>query len=162
MQKDAVFSIRSDQDLENATAYILGHYQQAINDQRPLVVRINTKQEDRSLAQNRLYWKWLTQWANHQGTDKNTEHLFFKRKFLSLIYFRDDVKQYRATFNAVKELKLQKHRLYDQVANGLNELVTTKDANTTQFTEYLNDIHTFCLKHGCYLQTPDDLMWVIQ
>jgi hypothetical protein len=78
---------------------------------------------------------------------------------LALIYNRDDADQYRQTFAAVKVLKDQKHELYKQVADGLNELITTVDAIVDQFTEYLNDIHVFCLKHGCYLKTPDDLMY---
>ena len=105
---------------------------------------------------------WVAQWAKHQGTDKDTEHLFFKKQFLARIYHRDDVGQYRKTFAAVKVLKEQKHPMYQQVADGLNELITTTDASVDQFAEYLNDIHAFCLKHGKYLSTPDDLMFATQ
>lgn len=160
-QIQATFVLSSYNDQSKLHAFLNQHIDSAREDKKPLVVRVSQKQEDRSLAQNRLYWKWLKQWSDHQGTDKDSEHLFFKRKFLAAIYFRDDVKEYRNTFKAVKELKLQKHPLYDQVANGLNELVTTTDANTAQFTEYLNDIYAFCLKQGCYLEVPDDLKWVI-
>ena len=52
--------------------------------------------------------------------------------------------------------------MYQQVADGLNELITTTDASVEQFTEYLNDIHAFCLKHGKYLSTPDDLMFAME
>lgn len=52
--------------------------------------------------------------------------------------------------------------MYEQVASGLNELISTTDASVEQFTEYLNDIHAFCLKHGCYLSTPDDLMYALE
>ncbi|WP_336165243.1 hypothetical protein [Acinetobacter ursingii] len=160
MQK-AVFPIQSHADITKAINYMHTNYNQAINDGKPLRVVIDQKQEDRSKAQNRLYWMFLTQWAKHQGTDKDAEHLFFKRKFLATIYFRDDVKEYRNTFNAVKALKDQKHPLYSQVAAGLNELISTTDASVQQFTEYLNDIHAFCNKQGCWLETPEDLAWVI-
>ena len=53
----------------------------------------------------------------------------------------------------------QKHPMYQQVADGLNELISTTDASVEQFTEYLNDIHAFCNKQGCWLSTPDDLMY---
>ena len=33
-------------------------------------------------------------------------------------------------------------------------------SESSAITEYLNDIHAFCLKHGCYLNTPDDLMYL--
>lgn len=155
----ACFVIKSFEEVGRAIAYMHRHHAAACEGGKPLVVRIDQKQEDRSKAQNRLYWLWVSQWAKHQGTDKDAEHLFFKKQFLARIYHRDDVGQYRNTFAAVKVLKEQKHPMYQQVADGLNELITTTDASVEQFTEYLNDIHTFCLKHGKYLSTPDDLKW---
>lgn len=151
--------IKSFEEVGRAIAYMHRHHANALSDGKPLVVRIDQKQEDRSKAQNRLYWLWLSQWSKRQGTDKDTEHLFFKKQFLSRIYHRDDVGQYRKTFAAVKVLKDQKHPMYQQVADGLNELISTTDASVDQFTEYLNDIHAFCNKHGCYLHTPDNLMY---
>lgn len=156
----AAFTIKDHADITKAINFMHINYNQAINDGKPLVVRIDQKEETLSHAQRRLYWLWMTQWAKHQGTDKDTEHLFFKKKFLARIYHRDDVGQYRKTFAAVKVLKDQKHPMYQQVADGLNELITTTDASVEQFTEYLNDIHAFCLKHGKYLSTPDDLMYL--
>ena len=156
------FVIKSFEEVGRAIAYMHRHHAAACEDGKPLVVRIDQKQEDRSKAQNRLYWHWVAQFAKHQGTDKDTEHLFFKKQFLARIYHRDDVGQYRKTFAAVKVLKDQKHPMYQQVADGLNELITTTDASVEQFTEYLNDIHAFCNKHGCYLQTPDDLMYALE
>ena len=161
MQK-AVFPINSHADITKAISFMYTHYNKALEEKKPLVVRIDQKQDDRSKAQNRLYWKFLTQWSKHQGTDKDSEHLFFKKKILSIIFYRDDVGQYRKTFDAVKALKNEKHPMYQQVADGLNELISTTDASVEQFTEYLNDIHSFCLKHGCYLQTPDDLMYALE
>ncbi|AXQ21817.1 hypothetical protein BEN71_10330 [Acinetobacter wuhouensis] len=156
----ATFVIKSFEEVGKAIAYMHRHHANALSDGKPLVVRIDQKQEDRSKAQNRLYWLWVSQWAKHQGTDKDTEHLFFKKQFLARIYHRDDVGQYRKTFAAVKVLKDQKHPQYQQVADGLNELISTTDATIDQFTEYLNDIHAFCNKHGCWLNTPDDLMYL--
>lgn len=161
MQK-AVFPIQSHADITKAINYMHMNYTQAINEGKPLRVVIDQKQDDRSTAQNRLYWMWLTQWSKRQGTDKDTEHLFFKKQFLARIYHRDDVGQYRNTFAAVKVLKDQKHPMYQQVADGLNELITTTDASVEQFTEYLNDIHAFCNKHGCWLNTPDDLKFAME
>lgn len=157
--QNAVFPINSHADITKAISFMHANYTQALEAGRPLVVHIDQKLEDRSKAQNRLYWKWLTQWAKRQGTDKDSEHLFFKKQFLARIYDRDDVGQYRNTFAAVKVLKDQKHPMYQQVADGLNVLISTTDATVDQFTEYLNDIHAFCNKQGCWLSTPDDLMF---
>ena len=161
MQK-AVFPIQSHADITKAINYMHTNYTKAIESGKPLVIRIDQKQEDRSKAQNRLYWKWLSQWSKHQGTDKDSEHLYFKKHFLARIYYRDDVGQYRNTFDAVKVLKDQKHSMYQQVADGLSELISTTDASVEQFTEYLNDIHAWCNKQGCYLRTPDDLKFLFE
>lgn len=155
----ACFVIKSFEDVGRAIAYMHRHHANAVLDGKPLVVRIDQKEDDRSKAQNRLYWMWLNQWSKRQGTDKDSEHLYFKKHLLSRIYARDDVGQYRNTFAAVKVLKDQQHPMYQQVADGLNELISTRDATVEQFTEYLNDIHAFCNKQGCWLVTPDDLMF---
>lgn len=156
----ACFVIKSFEEVGCAIAYMHKHHANALSDGKPLVVRIDQKQEDRSKAQNRLYWLWVAQWAKRQGTDKDTEHLYFKKHVLARIYARDDVGQYRKTFAAVRALKKEKNPVYQAVADGLNELISTTDASVDQFTEYLNDIHAFCNKHGCWLSTPDDLMYL--
>lgn len=156
----ATFVIKSFEEVGRAIAYMHRHHANALSDGKPLVVRIDQKQEDRSKAQNRLYWLWVAQWAKRQGTDKDTEHLFFKKHMLARIYARDDVGQYRKTFAAVTVLREQKHPQYQAVADGLNELISTTDATVDQFTEYLNDIHAFCNKHGCWLNTPGDLKYL--
>lgn len=155
----ASFLIKDHSDITRVINYLHTNYQKT---DKPLVVHIDQKQEDRSKAQNRLYWLWLSQWSKRQGTDKDSEHLYFKKQFLSRIYDRDDVGQYRQTFAAVKVLRDQKHPQYQAVADGLNELISTTDASVDQFTEYLNDIHAFCNKHGCWLRTPDDLMYALE
>ncbi len=160
--KAQTFVIKDHAQITSVIAFLHTNYTKANFENKPLVVRVDQKEDDRSKAQNRLYWKWLTQWAKHQGSDKDTEHLFFKRKFLSVIFYRDDVGQYRNTFDAVKVLKQQKHTMYQYVASGLNELISTTDASVQQFTEYLNDIHAFCNKQGCWLETPEDLMYTLE
>lgn len=157
----ATFTIKDHSDITKTMSYLHTNYTQANFENKPLVVTISPQEKDRSKAQNRLYWLWMAQWSKHQGTDKDYEHLLFKKKFLARIYDRDDVGQYRNTFAAVRKLKEEQHSMYQQVADGLNELISTKDASIAQFTEYLNDIHAFCLKQGCYLETPDDLMYAL-
>ncbi|RZF53680.1 hypothetical protein EXE30_06810 [Acinetobacter halotolerans] len=160
--RTAVFTIKDHSDITKTISYIHTNYTQANFENKPLVVEIKPFEKDRSRAQNRLYWLWMAQWAKHQGTDKDTEHLYFKKKFLARIYDRDDVGQYKATFAAVLALKKENHAMYQQVADGLNELISTTDASVAQFTEYLNDIHAFCLKQGCYLEAPDDLKYALE
>lgn len=162
MQK-AVFPINSHADITKAINYMHTNYTQAINEGKPLRVVIDQKQSKRSEAQNKLYWLWVTQWAKHIGSDKDSEHIFFRRKFLARIFQRDDVGMYRETISVMNNLEqvlgLSEKQLYDKIANEMADKMSTTEANTKQFTEYLNDIHAFCNKHGCYLQTPDDLMY---
>ncbi|HCV3139952.1 TPA: hypothetical protein OV568_002422 [Acinetobacter baumannii] len=144
------------------TNFLNVNHAKAAGEGKPLVVMIAPQEKDRTKAQNHLYWMLLNQWNKKQGIDKVYEHLFFKKNFLAKIYDRDDVGQYKKMFKAVIELKDSKHPLYQDVANGLCELMSTTDASTAQFTEYLNDIHAFCNKNGCYLETPDDLKYVLE
>lgn len=160
MQK-AVFLIKSHYEITKTIGYLNTHHSNAIADGKPLVVRIDQKQDDRSKAQNRLYWRWVSIWAKHQGTSKDYEHLFFKRTLLARIFNRDDV-EYRKTYASVKQLKIEGHPLYQQLADSVTMLTSTTDATTEQFIEYLNDIHDFCLKNGKYLDTPDDLKYVLE
>lgn len=163
MQK-AVFPIQSHADITKAINYMHTNYTRAIESGKPLRVVIDQKQSKRSEAQNKLYWLWVTQWAKHTGSDKDSEHIFFRRKFLARIFQRDDVGMYRETISVMNNLEqvlgLSEKQLYDKIANEMADKMSTTEANTKQFTEYLNDIHAFCNKHGCYLQTPDDLMYV--
>jgi hypothetical protein len=105
----ATFIIDSHLNITKTLGFLNTWHNQAIEQGKPLVVRINQKEDDRSKAQNRLYWMWMNQWAKRQGADKDSEHLYFKKQFLARIYVRDDVGQYRNTFAAVKVLKEQKH-----------------------------------------------------
>lgn len=161
MELKQTFVIKDHAQITSVISFLHTNYTKANFENKPLIVRIDQKQEDRSKAQNRLYWKWLAQWAKHQGSDKDSEHIFFKRTLLARIYYRDDVSEYRNTYDSVKQLKIEKHQLYQKLADSVAMLTSTTDASAAQFTEYLNDIHAFCNKNGCWLETPEDLMWVI-
>lgn len=141
-------------DISPVTNFLDVNHAKAASEGKPLVVTIKPDDFNRSKAQNRLYWDWLTTWAKHQGTTKDYEHLFFKYTLLSVIFYRDGVGDYRKTFDTVKALKVEKHPLYEQVRDGVAMLTSTRDASTAQFTEYLNDIHAFCNKTGVIWKHP--------
>ena len=156
------FTIKNHCDINYVVGYLNTNHAKAACEGKPLVVEIKPETKDRSKAQNRLYWDWLTEWAKFQGSDKDYEHLFFKYTLLSRIFYRDGVGDYRMTFDTVRALKAEKHPLYNQVRDSVTTLTSTRDASTKQMSEYLNDIHAFCLKQGCYLETPDDLKFAIE
>ena len=89
MQK-AVFPIQSHADITKAINYMHTNYNQAINDGKPLVVRIDQKQEDRSKAQNRLLHMWFGQIARFTGDEPEKIKYEMKKKFLAKIYIRDN------------------------------------------------------------------------
>ena len=88
MQK-AVFPIQSHADITKAINFMHTNYNQAINDGKPLVVRIDQKQEDRSKAQNRLLHMWFGQIARHTGDTPEAIKFEMKKKYLAKIYVRD-------------------------------------------------------------------------
>ena len=84
--KTALFTIKDHSDITKAINYMHTNYSQAINEGKPLVVRIDQKEETLSHAQRRLYWLWMTEYGKQRGLDKEEASAFFKYKYLSIIY----------------------------------------------------------------------------
>nr|WP_246890823.1 hypothetical protein [Acinetobacter baumannii] len=82
----ATFPINSYSGIVQVINYLNNNHSKAAAEGRPLVVRINQKEDDRSAAQNRLYWAWLEQIRQKTGNSKDDLHLLFKKKFLARIY----------------------------------------------------------------------------
>lgn len=161
MQK-AVFPIQSHADITKAINYMHTNYTQAINDGKPLVVRIDQKEDKLSAAQRRLYWLWMTEYGNHRGLDKEEASSFFKYKYLSVIYNRDNVGEYPVTFRTMKELKKTGASQYEALRQFVANMISITEATTKQMAEYLNDIEVWCLKDGVKLTCPDDLKYVME
>lgn len=156
-----MFPIQSHADITKAINYLHNNYTQANFENKPLVVEIRPESKDRSKAQNRLYWKWLHEIHRKTGNDEDQLHFEFKKKFLIGILKRDD-DDYAAMCLAISALKQSESEQYEAIANGVIRETSTTRMDTSQFTEYLNDIHAFCNKNGCYLETPDDLKYVLE
>ncbi|MFX4925932.1 hypothetical protein ABTC31_20310, partial [Acinetobacter baumannii] len=77
-------------DINYVIGYLNTNHAKAANEGKPLVVTITCKQESLSAAQRRLYWLWMTEYGNHRGLDKEEASSFFKYKYLSVIYNRDN------------------------------------------------------------------------
>src|SRR5690554_1134664 len=92
-----VFVINSFDGVGKAIAYMHRHHADACAQGKPLVVRIDQKQETLSSAQRRLYWLWMTEYGKQRGLDKEEASAFFKYKYLSIIYNRDKVGEYPET-----------------------------------------------------------------
>ena len=156
----ATFVIKSFEDVGRAIAYMHRHHANALDDGKPLVVKISQKQDDLSRAQIRLYWLWMTEYGKQRGLDKEEASAFFKYKYLSIIYNRDNVKEYPETFRVMRELKASGAKEYEPLRQFVANRISITEATVKQMSEYLNDIERWCLKDGVKLTCPDDLMYL--
>ncbi|MEQ1411543.1 recombination protein NinB [Acinetobacter indicus] len=161
MQK-AVFPIQSHADITKAINFMHTNYTQAINEGKPLRVMIDQKQDDRSTAQNRLYWMWLGQIERKTGQDKDSLHYEFKKKFLIYIYRRDD-QDFAEMCDAIARVRQSEPDEYETIGKQVIRLCSTTKLSVKQMTEYLNYVHDFAVvRLGVHLTVPDDLKWCYQ
>ena len=156
----ACFVIKSFEEVGRAIAYMHRHHAAACEDGKPLVVRIDQKQETLSSAQRRLYWLWMTEYGKQRGLDKEEASAFFKYKYLSIIFNRDNVGEYPETFKVMRELKESGSSGYEPLRQFVSNRMSITEATTKQMAEYLNDIEVWCLKDGVKLTCPDDLKYL--
>ena len=154
--------IKNHSDINYVIGYLNTNHAKAANEGKPLVVTVNCKQESLSAAQRRLYWLWMTEYGNYRGLDKEEASSFFKYKYLSVIYNRDNVGEYPETFRTMKELKKTGASQYEALRQFVANRISITEATTKQMKEFLNDIEIFCLKDGVKLTCPDDLKYVME
>ena len=170
----AVFPINQHMDTVKVLGYLQAHHQKAIEDGKPLVVRIDQKQEDRSKAQNRLLHMWFGQMAKFTGDEPEKIKYEMKKKFLAKIYIRDNPDALEA-FEAVigyrdvlrlldGQEKLIHTAKYNRVVRMfIQDHVKSSKANKKQFSEFCDYIVAFAsVKLGVHLTMPGDLMWCYQ
>ena len=152
--------IKSFEEVGRAIAYMHRHHAAACEDGKPLVVRIDQKEETLSHAQRRLYWLWMTEYGKQRGLDKEEASAFFKYKYLSIIYNRDNVGEYPETFRVMRDLKKSGASEYEPLRQFVSNRMSITEATTKQMAEFLTDIEMWCLKDGVRLTCPDDLKYL--
>ncbi len=153
--------IKSFEEVGRAIAYMHRHHAMACADGKPLVVRIDQKQETLSSAQRRLYWLWMTEYGKQRGLDKEESAAFFKYKYLSIIFNRDNVGEYPETFKVMRDLKKSGASEYEPLRQFVSNRMSITEATTKQMAEFLTDIEMWCLKDGVRLTCPDDLKYLL-
>jgi len=99
-------------------------------------VTISEAGSARSMAQNNLYWVWLTDISNQMSKDPNINvdkghmHIFFKKKFLPY------------TVKTIGGILIE-------------NMTSTKKLGIKKFTEYLTEIEVYTLRRGYTLPFPD-------
>ncbi|MFW1838626.1 recombination protein NinB [Acinetobacter gyllenbergii] len=158
----AVFTIKDHSDITKTMSYLHTNYTQANFEGKPLVVSISPECKKRSVAQNSLYWKWLSVIERKTGNDKDQMHFEFKKKFLINILKRDD-KEYAEMCLALSALKQSESEQFRAIADGVIRETSTTRMDTKQYTEYLQQIEAYALaKLGISLPVPDDLKYALQ
>lgn len=138
------FVLHDDGFRRNALSYLLSL---ELDPTRPLQVEIKPYRKNRSLAQNSLYWDWVTTIAEDTGNTKRQMHRILKAEFLLPILARD-YKQIGVVERAIGG--------DPEGEDALIDLLTTTDLNTKQFTEYLREIEEWAGDQAIRLRTPDD------
>ena len=120
---------------------------------------IQEHEENRSMRQHRLQWKWNTDFGNHLGMSKREVHDMLKEKFAVPIFIRDDP-GYASAVLAVKKVRLHGMNVEaDDIKRLILEHTSTTDFKVKQMTEYLNDFERFAQEQGCVLPRPEDLYY---
>ena len=99
-------------------------------------VTVSEFKRSRSEQQNRLYWRWLEEIAQHTGEgDKDAWHDYFRTKFLG-----------KRPVTIKGEL--------------IEVLPSTTKLNVSEMSEYMNHIQRECEPAGIMLTQPDgDSIW---
>ncbi|MCK5602159.1 recombination protein NinB [Candidatus Pacearchaeota archaeon] len=119
--------IHNESDKNRAIKYI-----QALNIDKPWSVDIELYKKNRSLSQNKLYWKWITCIGDSIGYGRDELHAIMADKFLP-----NEIVEYGG-----KQIKKDK---------------STSRLNTKEFTEYLEKIDRFAAAElGIILPSPED------
>ena len=122
--------IRNESDKDKAQAHI-----KALNIDKPWKMELKPYRKNRSLAQNSLYWQWITCIGNELGYIKDEMHAIMAHMFLPEKLVEYDGKQ-------IKQDR------------------STSRLNTKQFTEYLESIDRWAAGDmGIVLPSPEDLYY---
>ena len=146
MEKISII-IRDDKTKARAVSIING-----LKLEPPAQVIIKEYKRNRSLEQNALYWKWLTVIGAELGMTKEETHEQMKRRFLRVIFMRDD--------EGFLEMILAIRKVHDDIAEPLKreviKLMSTTQASVKQMSEYLDDINNFAAGLDIRLPAPEE------
>lgn len=131
MAKSKPHAVENERQRELVLALIAG-----LNIEKAMARHGRAKNKQRTLSQNALYWKWVTEAVKavheHTGQDKDDIHEFFKRKFLT---------------PKVVEL-----------AGEVAEYYTTRGLEIPEMKEYMDKIYAFCVSElGVLLPLPEEM-----
>jgi hypothetical protein len=131
--------------------------------EKPKLIQITNYKDKRSLAQNRLYYGWISDISKNNlidlgGNDTEFWHRYLKYKFLVPIFLASEKKkEWQEMWYSIQELKNTEYD-YNKIVTFVIDNTSTTDANTKEFTEYLECIQEFCTMKGIPLRTDMELI----
>ena len=111
-----------------------------------LVKRVSFK---RTLDQNSLYWKWISEIARHNGDTKEEVERRLKLSHGCKILCRDNAKFLAFCQKTLKTLP------YDEMLEAMDYLNVSSIMTTKQMNEYLNEIEATYRQRGVALTVPE-------
>lgn len=100
-----------------------------------ITVEFKKTKKGRSVAQNALYWKWITTFGRELGYSKDEMHEVLTEKLLPT------------------------REITDLDGNELTVRTSTKSLKVEEFGNYLNDIDRLAAQQGILLPHPEDLYY---
>lgn len=123
----------------------------------PWEVEVRAYQEDRTAAQNRLYFMWVGIIANELGMTKEECHADYIKRIFSPIFEKHD-NNHALTMAAIRKVwrmgaTEEAQKLYD----GVMYRLSTTWANVGEFAEFLTEVERDAASKNIALPHPDDL-----
>ena len=119
--------LRNNSNRNNAIKFLMD-----LDISEPYEVSVRLFKDSRSKAQNRLYWKWIPDLADHCGYTHNRMHKELKIKFIGTTS--------------------------EEIAGVLiTEPKSSKKLKVKEFTNYLREVEEFADEYGVRLPHPEDL-----
>ncbi len=109
-------------------------------DEKPVKATTELYKKNRSLAQNNLMWKWLTELS------------YFLRNEHGLGASPEDLKYHFQNVHLGR-------RLYETGEGSHYRPIGTSELNTAQFTEFLNRVEEYANHAGLNLPHPEDIYY---
>lgn len=174
MDLKQTFVIKSHDQITRVISFLHSNYNKANEDNKPLIVRVDQKEETRTKAQNRLIHMWFGEIAKHTGDTPEQMKFLMKKKFFASIMVRDNQEskeQYDSVIHFKKVIEQmndieQKHywvQYNNLVRMFVKDHLKTSEATTKQLSEFCDKIHDFALiTLGLYLTCPDDLKYCLE
>lgn len=130
--------IRSADEIASRCAYLTAQWTEFWDWSQPMSVEWKVHRESRSLSQNSLYWKWMSELAIYFSSKSNQP------------YTRDHMHD------------LMRHKFLGYVDNTIGNTVIKQQLRSTtgldkpDFHHYLEQIDAWAADHGALLTHPED------